>query len=263
MTHTTLLLHVLSTLRLLVPCLVAALFSACSGLQTTAAPDATPPQTDQLPTVVRGPIAGVAGLDVSGSYGTFETARTQLLAVLRAARAGESWQVREISARSYADDASIVVLRMPLRREVAANPWDRRAKQRIRQANEARLKPVQDALAGLEAFSPEKLPRAVRRRTDIYGFLAKAADVLGRAPATTRKVVVLASDLEDTAVQGRVNMDLNAAEVFVIAFESGVDVTATQRLRKHWIGELQRLGAGTLTFLDPHDDLSTVLSTIR
>ncbi len=261
---------VCSSLRVLIPCLVWLLLAGCSWLPAADADDSTSdaPQPDSAqaeasPVEVHGPTVGVAGLDVSGSYAHFEVARAQLVSTMRAARGGESWVVREISSRSYTDAASIAVLKLPRSRMVVSNTYDLRGKAQAQQANERRLEPARKAIEAVEQFALDKLPRAVRRGTDVYGLLARAAELFARAPQGSRRVVVLATDLEDMGVQGRVQIDLGGAEVFVLAFESGPDVGYTQRLKERWTRELARFGSAAPTFLDPSDDLRTALNASR
>lgn len=206
-------------------------------------------------------VVGVAGIDVTGSYTYFETARARFTQILRRARPGDSWYVRAIGATSYSDEAALLTLRLPFAATEALNPFDRRAK--LRQAQRdlqlGRLRTT--AIQELEHWNLKTLPSGMRSRTDVYGFLAKAADLFSSAP-NARHVIVMASDLVDNVRQRGAKIDLRGADVIVVFFQQGVDVVEMQRRRQRWEAELRRLGAGRATFLDASEGIAPALEAL-
>ena len=251
--------------RVLFPCLVSLVLAGCGWIPAsdtrTGTSDAETTREGSTEPVAEGPITGVAGLDVSNSYKNFEIAKAHLLATLRAARSRETWVVREISARSYTDDAHIALLQMPRGQVAVSNHYDRRGEAAARMINERRLAGPRQALQALEEFSRQKLDRSVKKSTDVYGFLARASEILSRAPRESRGVIVLATDLEDMRMQEHIDVDLRGAEIVVLAFQSGPDVVYTKRLKEQWATEFRRFNASSFLVLDPTVELRAALNS--
>jgi protein tyrosine phosphatase (PTP) superfamily phosphohydrolase (DUF442 family) len=92
------------------------------------------------------------------------------------------------------------------------------------------------------------LKRTNSKRTDIYGFLAAAADRFALAPKGYKRILILASDLEDNVgYQPKVN--LASAQVAVLGFQSSKDPVRTQQVKQGWIKRLTEAGATRVVFL--------------
>jgi hypothetical protein len=188
----------------------------------------------------------VYGIDVSGSYHLIDKAFQQAAdQVATRAGSGNVWYFRVINARSYDDSAAILTLRCPPTALRTTNPFERAGRQRERDAA-VKLDQARRAAADyLRRFRPKRADR-----TDVFGFLAKAGELLESAPDGTEKVLFVSSDLADNVGQ-RGAIKLAGVRVVIAVFQGGADAQATQNLRARWTERFLRWGARDVTFVDP------------
>ncbi|MGA2263308.1 MAG: hypothetical protein ABSH28_17975 [Acidobacteriota bacterium] len=187
----------------------------------------------------------VYGIDISGSFHSINNAFAQAAKqVEHHAQPGDVWLFRLINNQSYADEASVLVLRCPPPIEDSPNPFDRLAKQRKQAADQE--------MARLRAAAAQFLLRYQTKaslRTDIYGFLAKAGELLAAAPPGTRKILIIDSDLEDNVAQNPA-INLRGVRVTVGWFQGSAQGKATQDLRLSWETKFRKYGATDVMFVD-------------
>lgn len=202
----------------------------------------THPQARSDSTPIK-PRSIVVGLDKTGSYALADAGRAQVARLIHTARPGDKWFIRWIQERSYADNAILFTLSLPTVPAAPTNPFDSRAKAawalKMNRINQVK----QHAAQRIMQLKPEKAPA-----TDIWGFLAKAAELLADTPADHERLIVVVSDLCDTENK-RVPLNLKDIQVIVLAFQSGEDPTKTLTLKQAWRAELERGGA-SVRFLD-------------
>lgn len=196
----------------------------------------------------------IYALDVTGSYAFAETSARQAGdAVQRHAQPGDVWFLRKIDDRSYSDRASIMTLHCPPLPPTTSNPFAAAPARARAQAQRTEFNNLKTAAAdhlGKFRHSPV-------RGTDIYGFLAKAGELLAAAPEATHKLIVIASDMGDTCRQ-TASINLAHAEV-VILFQSGTSPVKSQSIRDAWTKRLTNCGAASVTWRDPSEGLPTEL----
>jgi hypothetical protein len=121
------------------------------------------------------------------------------------------------------------------------NRFNKQARLRYIQAQREFQAQKQSLLQKLEQMSFEPAPR-----TDIYGFIQAASDLFANAPAFTRKVLLFATDLRDTA-QLTCKPDLSDVEVVIFEFLVDADPTKTLERRDAWVERLNNWGAAKVT----------------
>lgn len=185
----------------------------------------------------------VAGIDRTGSYTLANAGRAQVARLLQTARPGDKWFVRWIQEKSYSDSAIIFTLSLPDVPAKPINPFDAQAKAiwaaKMNEVN--RLK--QQATHRIIQLNPD-----VARVTDIWGFFAKAAELLADTSSERERLIVIASDLCDTEHK-RVPLNLKGVRVVVLAFQSGDDPAKTAALKQVWRKTLEQAGA-SVRFVD-------------
>lgn len=187
----------------------------------------------------------VVGADESNSY-SYRLKLPDLLADFfgKNALPSDSWLVRRIGENSFVDKMnvplvgvqSLVVL--PAVEPAPNNPFNMkqavRHKRSVDHFNRYK-KQIKQSLS--------KLTIEAEKKTDIFGFLAKCADM----KATD---IVLFSDMVDTVGRHH-QFNLSGARVWVVFFQSRSDAAKHQALQKQWDNKLRELGASQVTFIDP------------
>lgn len=196
----------------------------------------------------------VAGIDCSRSYNMAQASMAILIdTVQRELRADDVMYVRLIVARSYDEGAAYYTVTLPTLPPAPDNPYDRKGRARLRLAQQ-QVELVRAAgIRRLTDFRVSDVPLASRAQTDIYGFLAKAGELLGKVPDGVEKAVIIGTDLEDNAHQGLATINLKNARVVVFYFQGGADVRRAQRRRERWTDELTGFGAREVVFMDPSE----------
>jgi len=186
----------------------------------------------------------VFGIDDTGSYELWDQAKSIACRIVDQLQPGDILNCRRITDSSYLDTCLILKLEMPVFEEQGnSNPFDRKAKKITRQQD-----------SGIKALKREACNRlsALRsinsKRTDINGFVAAAADRFALAPKEHKRILILASDLEDNVgYQPKVN--LAGAQVAVLGFQSSKDPVKTQRVKQSWTKKFTEAGATRIVFL--------------
>ena len=219
---------------------------ACGG---AAASDAV---QNAEPASVR-PVVVVAGIDVSRSYNMAEQGAVMLAdAVQKEFRPGDALFVRFIQTHSYDETAAFCTVRLPPVPPMPDNPYDRAGRLQVRQTQQ-RTEALRGAtVRRLSEFRVAEVPEPERSGTDIYGFLAKAAELFGNA-SDVDKELMLATDLVDNRRQQIGNVSLAGVRVVIFYFQNGADVSQAQRRKAFWTDELKRLGASEVVFMDPSE----------
>ena len=87
--------------------------------------------------------------------------------------------------------------------------------------------------------------------------MAAAADRFALAPKDYKRILILASDLEDNVgYQPKVN--LAGAKVAVLGFQSSIDPVKTQRLKETWTKKFTEAGVARIIFLPLEEKFNLV-----
>jgi hypothetical protein len=250
------------TIMMLVVALLFLVFSGCNrqqgnvgnptAIREGSAQAAQTPQNQSKPKTV------VVGLDKTGSYDIAKAGREQTARLLfSSACQCDVWYFRWIERNSYNDSASIFTLRLPEIPSKPDNPFDRRALAAW-QAKMASINSLKrQAAQRLVDLRPE--PDSSTRMTDVWGFLAKALELLANVPDGREKVIVMASDLEDNMGR-RVPLNLKEVRVVVLALQSGNEPAKAQRKKEFWAKVFKDSEALNVRFLDPSESPEDALS---
>jgi hypothetical protein len=192
------------------------------------------------------PRAIVFGLDETGSYAFREKALGIAQQIIVGMKPGEVFYLRRITEASYHDQCAAFRLELP---DIGTPPANRFNPNAHRQW-QRKVKRVHDlkrrAVEALGQVQPLKA-----KMTDIWGFVAAAADRfamearLGRIP-----VVVITSDMKDN-VRLQTKLDLVGAEVLIAGYETDPEPDKTRKFKESWTRSLKECNAGTVTFLPP------------
>ena len=123
----------------------------------------------------------------------------------------------------------------------APNRFNKPARLRYLKAQKTFQSQKQRLLQKLEQMTFEPAPH-----TDIYGFIQAASDQFANAPTGTRKVLLFATDLRDTA-QLNCKPDLSDVEVIIFEFLVDADPVKTLERRDAWEERLKNWGAAKVT----------------
>ena len=192
------------------------------------------------------PRAIVFGLDETGSYAFREKALDIARQVIAGMQPGEVFYFRRITEASYYDNCAVLRLELP---DIGARPtnrFDPRAQRHWQQE----VKRVRDlkirAVEALDQVQPIKA-----KMTDVWGFMAAAADRIGFETRLGRvPVVVITSDMKDN-VHLQTKLDLAGAEVLIAGYEVDKDPNKTLKFKESWTKTLKACNAAAVTFLPP------------
>jgi len=223
----------------------ALLILGCQGGKANAAAGAA--QQDQTAGCIV-----VFGIDDTGSYGLWEKAKSIACQIVSQLQPGDMFNCRRITDSSYLDTCLIIKLEMPLIEPESNNPYDRKAKN-LREQQLSWIRAIKgQACSRLSGLKPTN-----SKRTDIYGFVAAAGDRFALAPKDHKRILILASDLEDNVgYQPKVN--LAGAKVAVLGFQSSKDPVRTQRLKETWTRKFTEAGAARVIFLPLEEKFNLV-----
>ncbi|MHB8839972.1 MAG: hypothetical protein ACYC7F_13595 [Gemmatimonadaceae bacterium] len=198
-------------------------------------------------------------VDRSGSYPALATALASACRIAAQLQPGDGMRARFITERSYGSNAVFLRVNLPPVSEPGGIVSPERKLQRDS---------VDSAIAAQRRHACDELPVAskVRRAsgTDVVGALAAAAGALRAAPSGARRVLVVASDLEDNIDGGKVRIDLSGVRVRFVAIESSHGrVEDVQRSVDRWTAKLLAMGASEVTLVPPGEllDLSVLRKT--
>lgn len=193
----------------------------------------------------------VFGIDDTGSYRLWDQAKTIACRIVDQLQPGDTFNCRRITESSYLDTCLILKLEMPLIEEQGNNnPFDRKAKKVTRQQESGINALKREACNRLSALRPIN-----SKRTDIYGFVAAAADRFALASKEQKHILILASDLEDN-VGYQPKVDLAGTRVAVLGFQSSRDPVKMQRLKQIWTKKFTEAGAARVVFLPLEEKLN-------
>lgn len=256
-----------TSMRLLTPTVALTallLVAGCSNGQArplTVPPLPTPSAMEQACPSAR---RVVVLLDRTGSYGLAQAGITQAAALIeRTACPGDTWLIRWIDEASYAPSAEVMTISfgaLPAAPAPPANPLERRrfaATQKRFQGMAAAFHQQRQAAAN----SLRQTSFALAPGTDIVGALAKADELLAATPAGQKPVLLIATDFEDN-VGFTTPFALHGAAVIVLAFE-GDDPDRAHALRQEWQARFEAAGARAVTFHDPSEPPSVVLTSFQ
>jgi len=235
--------------------------TGCGAAGAEGESAAAAPQATAQPSRCRQPRRVVVGIDFSGSYQLAREGLDQVATLVEhAACPGDEWFLRAIEENSYYPPAALRTVRfpaLPLRPSERPELHLRRQYLRDLQQWQVRAKAFATARAQ-QAQDIRALNAAPARATDIYGFLAKAGELLVNTPQGTVPVVVMATDLVDTAGRDSA-FDLQGAVVLVLAFEAE---DPTVSVRDFWQDRLRRANASTVHFRDVTERSFDVLDAL-
>lgn len=201
------------------------------------------------PAPVKGdPVTLVGGIDGSGSgkplrgwcFGTLRT-------LLASARPGDVVEARMIGASAYDPTLRVATLRIPVTE--AASAFDLR--KRLAAAHDGTADSLRkQALASLAAATEGP----TTPRTDIWGFLGAAREMLESGGKNARRVLLVCTDGEDTAGEP-LTLDLSGIEVvFLLGAGSGDTSAEIIERREVWRTALEARGA-RVRFVAPGADV--------
>lgn len=186
----------------------------------------------------------VFGIDETGSYDFRERAIAIGATIIGDLQPTDVFYARRITHESFLDVCALMRLELPHLEAAPTNRFDARARlvwqQKHRRIQLLKVK-AQKSLVGTPPVKPPK--------TDIWGFLAAAADRL-EAEAAKEGLVIIASDMMDNC-RRRMELDLNGARVIVAVFETQADPRKIREFRRQWADVLTKCGAGNVRFLSP------------
>jgi hypothetical protein len=150
--------------------------------------------------------AVVCGIDLSGSIRQGLRSAVRQVCIDELDKLVAGWvEVRAVASESYRNEA--LISRLEQDTMSCANPFSSRCRHRMNREQAGLLEARQRAVERILA-APPSLPGA----TDLFGFLAAASELLSADTLATRKRIVLASDLEDTAHR-TAELDLRGIEI--------------------------------------------------
>jgi len=228
-------------------CSFAALAGGCGeGAATTVAPFAAPAEQP----APAAPRFLVIGVDRSESFDRLtRTALGLAEQHLRKARPADEMVVRWISDRSYRSDEVFLHVRLPDLPTVAENPFNAKQRAVVAEAKRRFQGEASKALNVIQAQHPE----GGTPSTDIFGFIAAAAEHLAVAPAGYERQLIIASDMEDNR-RYDVVPDLSgvAVRIHLIVIAEQPDPSRIASLKTVWEGYFKKAGAASVTF-EPAD----------
>jgi len=190
----------------------------------------------------------IYGIDETGSYAFRAQANSIARDIIKVLEPGDVLYVRRITEKSYNDSCAIFRLEIPAVVAPVSNKFDKKARYRRRQM----LRKVElikaRAAKVISEVKPVKAPR-----TDIWGFLAAAADRIAYDRNHQKDVdvkIVIASDMQDNCHLNP-SMDLQEAQVIIAGFESGSDPEKACKIKTAWQKKLKDKKAGSVSFLPP------------
>lgn len=188
----------------------------------------------------------IFGLDETGSYSLRAKAVAIARGVINEMSPGDVFYARRITHESYMDNCSVMRMALPRVGAKPDNQFDRKAllAWQRQQRKVATLKVQAGAVLA-------RLQQVGAPKTDIWGFLAAAADrIAAEKHGRAGVVILIASDMQDN-VRRRVGLDLKGAQVVIAGFETGADPRKARRIKQSWQKALGRARAGEVVFLPP------------
>lgn len=183
----------------------------------------------------------VCGVDRSRSYEHPERALERCAIEIERARPGDRVAVYLIGANSYLSDAQIASVEIPrIPGCDPDNPFDPVCRQRQTQL-EARVKRA--TASALRALRPRP-----SHATDLWGFVAVAAEQFAAAgDSTAERVLLMATDLEDTVAYD-VQPDLSGVQIEIFGYQPHTaDPARAREQQERWFQRLRDLGASSIT----------------
>lgn len=232
--------------------------SNSSGDNTSAAKksEASAAMEPSQKTTPTGPVVGMIGIDISGSYDMM-TSKAMVICknIVMNAAPGDEYAIRTISAESYPPmvewrkrngtvvrhDNTVAHVKFIDVPKKVPNRFNKQARRRYLQAQKAFQAQKKRLVQKLEQMAFEPAPR-----TDIYGFIQAASDLFANAPAGTRKVLFVATDLKNTS-RLTCKPDLSDVEVIIFEFLVDSDPVETLERRDAWVERLNKWGATKVT----------------
>lgn len=190
----------------------------------------------------------VVGLDRSGSYAIMDAAIEFCINLIERAGPGAEFIFRWISAASYNNRETISHFEVSLpENEDTVSPFDiraHRAQQAKKDALEQEAREVIDReIAHLRSLAPKGA-----KQTDIYGFIAAAADIFSLADPEAIRKLYLATDLIDN-VGYEIEADLTDVHVTCIALQNKNNPAEMKALRDKWRAFFNESGAAEVKFV--------------
>jgi len=188
----------------------------------------------------------VFGIDETGSYSFRNKAISIANRIISDLQPGDIFYARRITEKSYIDSCTIFRLEIPEIGTPPKNKFDKRARyswnKKLRKMSLLKTRAVNI----LTKLRPVKAPK-----TDIWGFIAAAADrIHAEYGSDSRLVVIITSDMKDNCHR-ETTLDLKGAEVMIAGFESGENPKRAQKIKADWIKSLKRCNASSIKFLPP------------
>jgi len=197
----------------------------------------------------------VFGLDETGSYSFRKKAIAIANSIIEGMKPGDVFYARRITHNSYDDSCAVFRLEIPEIGNSPANIFDPRARcswqKKVKRVSLLKSK----AIEVLSKLEPVKAPM-----TDIWGFLAAAADrIQAEHGPDFQPVVIITSDMKDNCHR-KTDMDLKGAEILIPGFESGKDPEKTHKIKSDWENGLKKCNAASVTFLPPDCKLALYIT---
>ncbi len=188
----------------------------------------------------------VAGIDRSKSYTIMDYVKELFAKLIQDAEPGTEFHFRWISHNSYSVEEFISQFALPSTPEIEASAFDVRANRNKRLA-EAKFNADMGAIKEKEIAMIRGLSPVGSKYTDIYGFIAYAAELFENVPSRTEKRLYVASDLYDN-VKHKIQPDLSGVHVICFAIEHNRSPEETRPIKDHWRGFFEAAGAASVQF---------------
>lgn len=212
--------------------LAAAMCSQGALVSSTAT--MTPLQAQSVATAVR-----ICGVDRTLSVGEGQRLLEQCADVVRFSQPGDLVEVRWISDKSYDSRERLVVAALP---EIgpACGPYSGACRVRRRELMRHFLKARDSLVAVVQRAEARQAPR-----TDVRGFLARAADLFEQRPGS-RHVLYLTGDLGDNLGRDAASLRLRGAVVVIIDPVTSFDAAGGQQILAKWRSTFLANGASSV-----------------
>lgn len=193
----------------------------------------------------------VFGADRTGSYREMTSLALEVgERFVKKARPGDEIYFRWISGNSYQVDQLFAHLRLPSPNlPTANNQFDRKARYQRMLAGQRLRKITLDRKRAVLARIRSQCPSATRR-TDIYGFITAAAEQFAQAPPQSRRIMVIATDLDDNRAY-EIEPSLTGVDVLVYPIKNHPNPAVMKTRKQHWVDYLTRCGAQSVEFFTP------------
>ena len=186
----------------------------------------------------------VMAIDDTGSYRLWNQAKNITAQIINQTKPGDVFYLRKITGESYTDKSTLFRLELPkMPASSYENPFDRKAKKH-KKLFEYRTKALKQKAIKMVA----KLQTSSAGHTDILSFLAIASEKFQLADKNAKRIICIASDLQEN-VRYKPDLNLSGAKIAIVGFQPMKDPKRTQRFKQKWINIFKKAGTTHTIFI--------------